>query len=319
MIKITKPNINPLTCESGALIDVYHWQSKGPAQGVIQILHGMSEHCLRYQESAEFLTDAGWHVVTHNHRGHGPKAAVLGDFNCSDAEEDGWDETVADAIAVSQSVQKQYKDLPLILLGHSMGSFMAQHCVIQTMSQSSSQPFYDGLILSGSNLPNQLQIKLLQSVLALEKLRVGADKPSALISTLSFGDFNKRVNGNRTESDWLSRDETEVDKYINDPLCGFECTVGFWKSFSQGLLHLSPKGIRHVDHRLPVYIISGTHDPVGNMGKGVIKLANMWRKNGNTVHMQLYSDARHELFKETNYLEVFNDLRQWLQDRENIC
>lgn len=308
------PVIKTLTRTSGARIDLYQWLAKGKVQGIIQILHGMAEHCLRYQPLADFLLAEGWHVIAHNHRGHGPNALHLGDFSGLADNDDGWDETVTDALAVSQDLRDQYPELPLILMGHSMGSFMAQHCVMRDTSGLFASVHYDGLVLCGSNLPNQLQISLLQPVISLEKFRLGLAQSSALITMLSFGNFNNRVKGKRTAFDWLSRDESEVDKYIHDPLCGFDCSVGFWKSFSQGMLSIKQSGIKKVDSSMPVYIISGAHDPVGEMGKGVTKLASMWREHGNPVRMHLYSEARHELFNETNRIEVFKDLHQWMQD-----
>ena len=312
---MNKPTINSITRPSGASIDVYQWQAQGEERGVIQLLHGMAEHCLRYQPLADFLTSHGWHLVSHNHRGHGPKASQLGHVQLFAGESDAWDEMVNDAMAVTEYIAAHFSNIPLILLGHSMGSFMAQHCLMRA-SADSSPTNYSAVMLSGSTLPSQLQIKLLQPVIALEQWRLGLDKTSSLITHLSFGSFNKKIKGRRTAYDWLSRDEVEVDKYIQDPLCGAECSVGFWKSFSQGLLAIKPSEIKQVDQRLPLYIFSGSHDPVGEMDKGTVKLANMWVKHGNPVKLHLYPQARHELFNETNRLEVFNDVLSWLQARK---
>ncbi|ROR97981.1 alpha-beta hydrolase superfamily lysophospholipase [Sinobacterium caligoides] len=311
---MSQPSIDTLTRPSGASIAVHHWPSQDQPIGVIQLLHGIAEHCGRYQRLAEFLTLHGWHVVAHNHRGHGPEAEQLGHCQRFTGEADSWSCLVDDAIAVSEHCRQRFDGLPLLLLGHSMGSFMAQHCVMRKQVQSSQPAFYDGLILSGSNLPKPMEVKALQAITRLEQWRLSPAQSSKLIAKLSFGHFNKQVNGQRTDYDWLSRDPEQVDRYLDDELCGFDCSIGFWQSFCRGLLTINARGIAAVDQRLALYILSGKQDPVGGMGVGVSKLATLWRQHGNPVDVQLYANARHELFNEINYRDVYRDLLRWLTD-----
>ncbi|CAH0991748.1 Monoacylglycerol lipase [Sinobacterium norvegicum] len=290
-------------------IEVFLWPSTQPINGVIQLLHGMAEHIERYQWLAEQLNSAGWHVIGHNHRGHGAQTANPGHYDCYDDERNGWQGVLNDVFAVADYARQQWPQQPLVLLGHSMGSFIAQHCVMQ-------QPLsYQAMILSGSNKPNQLLLRSLKPILWFERTVHNLQHHSSLIDKLSFSSFNRQVGGGRTGFEWLSRDPQQVDAYIDDPLCGQLSTVGLWCDFSDAMLRITPAAIACVPAALPVYILSGDNDPVGEMGKGVSKLAAMWRHNGNTVDFKLYPDGRHELFNDTNRQQVVDDLLPWLAEQ----
>jgi alpha-beta hydrolase superfamily lysophospholipase len=287
-------------------IAVFLWPSEQPAKGIVQLLHGMAEHIERYQWLAQQLNDHGWHVLGHNHRGHGADTANPGHYDCYHDEANGWQGVLNDVFAVSDFAGQQWPNLPLTLLGHSMGSFIAQSSVMQ-------QPLrYQALVLSASNKPNQWLLRALKPVLWFERLVHGLNHHSSLIDKLSFSSFNRQVGGGDSGFEWLSRDAAQVEAYLDDPLCGQLSTVGLWRDFSAAMLRITARGIATVPSTLPVYILSGDSDPVGEMGKGVSKLASMWRSNGNAVDFKLYPEGRHELFNEINRQQVVDDLLPWL-------
>jgi alpha-beta hydrolase superfamily lysophospholipase len=193
-------------------------------------------------------------------------------------------------------------------MGHSMGSFIVQSYLAQTDRK------IDGLILSGSNYQNTLLVKAGKVVAKLEALRVGKDKPSKLLQFLSFGAFNLPFKPNRTDFDWLSKDNAEVDKYINDELCGFDVTVSLWLDMFDGLIDLYNKAaFDRIQKDLPIFIFGGDKDPVGEKGKGLPKLKQAYESVGQTnIHYKLYADGRHEMLNEQNRDEVMAEIRDWL-------
>ncbi len=189
-----------------------------------------------------------------------------------------------------------------------MGSFVAQQYAILHGSK------LDGLILSGSNFQKPLAYKAGRIISRIEKKRIGADSPSSLLDKLSFGSFNGKFKPNRTASDWLSRDNAEVDKYLSDDYCGFLCTPQFFDDFLSGLIAIHSRGaFSKIPSELPIFIISGEKDPVGQQGKGVLALKNQLIKNGSqNVSCKLYPDARHEILNETNATEIYGDVTNWV-------
>ncbi|MBE5787889.1 MAG: alpha/beta hydrolase [Clostridiales bacterium] len=279
------------------------WRPKETPRAAIQLLHGMAEHIGRYERLAMALNQAGYLVVGHNHPGHGPKAEYPGYF----ADEKGWDAVLNAAHEVSLSIKKEYPWLALYLLGHSMGSFAAREYALRWGDE------LDGLILSGTGFyPKALCTagRLLASISPRKK-------PAKLVDGIAFSGNNKPFRPARTGFDWLSRDEEEVDKYIADPCCGFTFTGRAFADFFGGLTALtSEKRLLAIPDRLPVYFLSGDRDPVGQMGKGVKKVAAQFRTAGiHDVTVKLYPDARHELFNETNRDQVTADLIAWLDEK----
>lgn len=277
------------------------WRPEGRPRAIVQILHGMAEHIARYERLAKALNGAGYLVVGHNHRGHGPEAEKQGYF----ADRNGWDVVLQDAHQVSLSIKKEYPYLPLFLLGHSMGSFAAREYALRWGGE------LEGLILSGTGFyPKALCTagRLLAKISPCEK-------PAKLVDQIAFSGNNKPFRPARTPFDWLSRDEEEVDRYIDDPCCGFVFTGRAFADFFGGLIALTDeKRLRGMPKDLPVYFLSGDRDPVGQMGKGVKQVADQFGAAGiKDVTVKLYPDARHELFNELNRDQVTDDLMGWLE------
>ena len=279
------------------------WSPSAQPRAVVQIVHGMAEHIERYDRMAKALNGAGYLVCGRNHRGHGPEARLLGYF----ADEKGWDAILNDAHEVSLDIKKQYPGAPFFLLGHSMGSFLAREYALRYGKE------LDGLILSGTGFyPKGLCASgRMMAKLAPQK------KPARFVNGIAFAGNNKPFAPGRTGFEWLSRDEKEVDKYVADPLCGFCFTGGAFADFFGGLLALTDEGrLQAMPKDLPVYFMSGDHDPVGQMGEGVRRVAEQFKKAGmKDVAVKLYEGARHELFNEINREEVVGDLTAWLREK----
>ena len=295
-----------LTASDGREIKLFAWLPEQEVRYVMVLSHGMAEHIQRYETFALACNAAGIAVYGANHRGHGDDAEVLGHY----ADDDGWLKVIRDLDLIIDTVAKRHI-VPLILFGHSMGSFIAQQYAILHGSK------LNGLILSGSNYQNPIMYKLASLVSRVEKFRIGGRAPSPFLDFVSFGAFNSKFKPNRTPSDWLSRDPKQVDKYINDDYCGFACSPQFWLDFMSGLINISQKSeIAKIPNQLPIYIFSGDKDPVGLQGKGVLALEQHIANNGcQQVQRKLYSGGRHEMLNESNANEVFSDVIDWITSK----
>ncbi|UQY33919.1 lysophospholipase [Pseudomonas fulva] len=290
----------------GVALFVNHWHAQGEPRAVVMLAHGMAEHSGRYARLGAALVAAGFELYALDHRGHGQTAqhGLLGHF----ADANGWDHVVGDLSTLNHHIRHQRPQAPVILLGHSMGSFIA---TAYLMHHSSS---VQGAILSGSNHGKLGTYRAAALVARFERWRQGATGRSALLHWLSFGSFNQAFAPARTPFDWLSRDNGEVDRYIADPLCGFRCTNGLWLDLLDGLQRITPRAsLKQIAPQLPILIIGGDHDPL-SQGHGLQRLADALRRAGHSrTSLKRYSQARHELLNETNRDEVTRDLIDWLE------
>lgn len=285
----------------GVDLFVRHWAPDGPATGTVVIAHGAAEHSARYARLAEALTGAGWAVVAPDLRGHGRTA---GDLARAGVCPGGWDALVGDVEALIDSL-----DDPVVLVGHSMGSAVARQVL-----DGEQGPRLAGLVLSGpfdgADDPSPL-LEMLHDLINEH----GLDAPSPLMAA-QFEMFNSAFGETRTESDWLTRDEAEVDAYVADPWCGFSLSNGL----TLGLLsHAHTIATREIEGSIPrdvpVLIVAGDRDPVGGNGEQIRTIAERYQGLGIDTTVHLYPDARHELFNETNRDEVTADLLAWLAAR----
>lgn len=282
------------------------WQPDGAPRAVVLFSHGMAEHIARYEEVGQYLAQAGWIAAGYNHAGHGPQTPPekLGYF----AKRNGWQMLVDDLHAARLALQASFPGLPFFLLGHSMGSFLAREYVLQHGDGLS------GLVLSGTGWQPPLAAKAGRALTRLAGWLFGEDKRSPLLDQLIFSSNNKSFAPPRTAMDWLSRDSRQVDLYLQDPLCGFVFTPSGYHDLLFGLDRLTQTDrLAALPKALPVLLISGDHDPVGQMGRGVQTVAAQYRAAGlASVAVILYPQARHELFHEINRSQVFADLAAWL-------
>jgi alpha-beta hydrolase superfamily lysophospholipase len=281
------------------------WHPDSEFAGVIQLLHGLGEHVSRYERFAASANARGFVVCAHDHRGHGGHYATAGYF----ADSNGWDLVVDDAHLVHEHIREQFQ-LPIVMLGHSMGSYVAQTFAMHYGAKLS------GLLLSGSMWPRRL--KLLPAILLarFEALRLGRRGRSALMNKLGFGDFNKRFEPSRTELDWLSRDEHEVDLYIADPLCGGPYTCGLWIDVMSALFKIgSDHELNRIPADLPILITGGSDDPVGGEDSMTRLMVHYAQTGHQRLTMKIYPEGRHEMLNESNRDEVTHDWLEWIAAR----
>lgn len=273
-------------------------------KAIIQLAHGMVEHIQRYDAFAKFLTEQGYIVYGNDHRGHGQTGILQGKLGYF-AKDKGFTKVTNDLVTISKMIKKEHPTIPLYLFGHSMGSFLAR-----TYIQESSNVI-DGVILSGTGFYPCLTAYMGRLIAS----NVQAEEPSLLMNNLIFKANNKRVKKPRTEFDWLTRDEGIINDYIKDPYAGFIPTGQFFYDLMTGLIELHhKKANKRIRKDLPILLISGEEDPIGNYGKGVMQTAKSYHKIGLTnVSVMLFENGRHELINETNKQEVFHFIHSWLQ------
>ncbi len=281
----------------------------GNIQFSVQILHGMAEHSRRYDRFAQYLTTLGAVVYAHDHRGHGESAEddELGYF----APRFGWQRVVDETVEISRMVNESFPEIPHFLFGHSMGSFIARSVIIEHSEA------FSGVILSGTAADKGLLAKVGKGIAVVKSTLNGGKRPDPFLDNLSFGSFARHFPDRQSEFDWLSKDREQVEAYLNDPLCGFICTSRFFVDLLDGIaLANNARQASFIRNDLPIFLISGENDPVGDFSEGVKKVFNLYRKQGiSDLSMHIVKGGRHELLNETNYQEIHTTIGAWLTER----
>ena len=294
------------TDHAGVKITAYKWVPKNNVapKALIQIVHGMAEHALRYDFFAEALADEGYVVYAEDHRGHGKTMESMD--KAGSLNPDGWDGVVKDLKQLKDIMVKDYPDLPVFIFGHSWGSFLTQDFIQKWGDE------LKGVILSGSAGKQDI-LGLLILIAKIQVKKHGADTPADLIYKLGVVPLNKTFEPAKSDSAWLSTVEAEVQKYDDDPLCGYRPPNGYyldmayamkrlWKSESEALI---PKN-------LPIKMIVGEFDPVGKFTKNLMPLVHRYEKIGiEDVSYKIYKGARHETFNDFCREEVVKDTIEW--------
>lgn len=276
------------------------WIPEGTPAAILQIAHGMAEHFERYTEFAGFLNQYGILVAANDHAGHGKSLsdeAHKGYFG----PHNGWSAVVEDMKQLHDHVAALYPGVPYLLMGHSMGSFLARTYAAR---------YGDGIaafVFSGTAGKNPA-VAAGRLLAKIERKRNGPIRPSKLLNDMSFGSYNKPFAPARTEFDWLSRDAQLVDRYVEDPLCGFVFTAEAMLDLFDGLDEIGSMDWAARVPEVPVLLISGERDPVGGNGKGVRQVSDWLKNTGHTVTCKLYPEGRHEMLNETNRAEVYADI-----------
>ena len=285
---VSTPQRDTLTGRDGLELATYRWQPAGPVRGVVQLSHGMGEHLLRYAPLADALTADGFVVVGQDHRGHG--ASIRAGAEPGAIGSDGWRLLVADVGLLVEHTRAEHPGVPLVLLGHSMGSFAVQQLLLEHSAD------VDAAVLTGTA--------------AIDPLGATVD-PDA---PLDLSAFNAPFEPARTAYDWLSRDEDQVDAYVADPLCGFGLDAEASRAMFAGAVPLAdPEQLAGMRPDLPLYYAVGDADPVNGQLALLTLLLDRYAGAGLTdVTGHVYPGARHEVFNETNRDEVVDDLRTWL-------
>lgn len=280
----------------------------GQPRAVVQIVHGVSEYVGRYDHVARRLADAGYVVCGEDHLGHGNTAKADSKFGYF-GKHDGWTLVTADVRQLRILMGEQFPDIPYIMLGHSMGSFLTRTYLCRYPST------IDGAILSGTGQEPAALVACGKAIASLIGRIKGMDTVSPLVHALSLGAYNKQFAPNRTTADWISRDEAVVDAYLKDPFCSVMPAVGLYRDMLGGLQYIASKrALSQMDPGTPIYIFSGDKDPVGSSGEGVRKVHGYFQTYGtHDLTLKLYPDGRHEMFNELNRDEVIADLLAWLE------
>lgn len=276
--------------------------------GVVQLVHGMQEHIDRYSDFANFLAENGYIVVGHSHLGHGDSVTTKEEYGYFD-EKDGWWRLVEDVHLLQNKVQKKYPDMNYIIMGHSMGSLVVRSYLTKYKDNISKA------IISGTS-GQKYGLIAGQVLINIIKLAKGDHYRSQLVEKLITGSFNDNFKPNRTNADWLSRDEKQVDKYLADEKCGINFTLQAYQDLLKGTRYLSKQRNVNKTLNVPMLLFSGTKDPVGANGKGVIRVYRMLKKAGlEFVTLKLFEDGRHEMLNETNKEEVYQFILDWIEQR----
>lgn len=297
-----------LECKDGHRLFYRVWKPEASTspKAVLHLLHGMAEHSYRYNAFAKYLNTLGFIVYAQDHRGHGntKEEDEKGWF----AEKNGWALISSDSWELDVQIMRDCPDMPLMLMGHSMGSFLARTMIVKHPDA------YSAVVISGTGGPKGLAGKLGIMIAKSHVKKFGGKMPDQKMDKLCFGSFNKRISNPKTPFDWLSRDPDQVRKYIKDPQCGFVCSSAFFVDLLTGMEFANSKdNAKRVSKHLPMLIISGDKDPVGDYGSGVTKVYNLYRNAGvSDVTLHLVPDARHELLNETNRSETIRYISDWL-------
>lgn len=295
-----------LRSPTGAELNLYVKRAEGRPRAVVQINHGLAEHAARYVRFATFLGERGFHAYAHDHRGHGATKAPdapLGRF----AQKHGGAKVVADVAAVHDLIAGDHPGLPVIVFGHSMGGLVALNFMLHHSSRLHAAAIWNANFSAG------LASRAAQIILAWEKFRLGSDMPSRMLPRLTFQAWGKAVPDHRTPFDWLSRDAAEVDKYIADPLCGWDASVSMWRDLFgfvfDGADGTNFSGVRKT---LPICLVGGEKDPATDGGRAVSHLAGRLHRMGfSNFVSKVYAETRHESLNEVNRDKIMDDFAAW--------
>lgn len=304
-----KKETEMITMNDGIKVALHKWIPESEVKAVVQLSHGMAEYALRYDRLGNFLVENGIALYAHDHRGHGETAGSV--ENCGFlSEREGFQRVVLDLKAMIDKCHNDFPEKKVFLFGHSFGSFVSQSFIEQFGNT------IDACILCGTAGPRLMltgSAKILSGI--VRKIK-GAKTKSFFFNNLTFGSYNNRFKKSSSSNfAWLSRDVVEVQKYENSPYCGFVATNSFFNDFFTGLTNIhKKKNMMKIPKKLPIFIIAGSDDPVGEYGKSVVALFSTYQKLGiEDVSLKLYENCRHEILNELNKDDVQNDILVWLQ------
>lgn len=294
--------------KDGATIFYRRFLPDGNVQSIVQIFHGMAEHSARYADFANYLTDNGIAVYVSDHRGHGKTIAVPEDYGVW-AHKDEWWRIIGDLKQLKDIATSEYPNLPYFVLGHSMGSFLARTFITKYSTELS------GVIISGTGTNPTAVLRFGRFIAKIACAIEGKRSKASLLDKLSFGGYNKGYNA---PYQWLSRDDAQVRKYIDDELCGGVFSNSFYRGFFKGLIYINKRSSGMlINKNLKILFVSGDKDPVGNCGQGVEEAVEFYRDlRIANIQLKLYTNARHEILNEINKEEVYADLLKWIKDNQ---
>jgi alpha-beta hydrolase superfamily lysophospholipase len=301
----------PLASPTGATLNLYARKAKGKARGAIQINHGLAEHAARYERFADFLAERGFHTYAHDHRGHGGTTApdapprMFGAYPAAD-------KVIADTEAVHAHIAEKHPGLPVITFGHSMGGQIAMYHTLAHPGRAAGVAIWNAQFIPAPALWGA------KAALAWERFRLGSDAASRIIPRLTFRAWAKKFPNRRTDFDWLSRDEAEVDRYVADPLCGWDASVEMWSDLFNFIAYCSDDSrFAAVPKDRPFNLVGGGKDPSTEDGKLVRAFERRLRRMGfSNLTSTVYADTRHEGLNELNRNIIMEEFATWA---ETVC
>lgn len=282
------------------------WEPQGEPKGVVQIVHGIAEHIERFEPFVSYLNACGYVVVAEDHMGHGRSIGtegIRGYFH------GGWFAAIEDTRQLLRYTMKKYPDIPYVLLGVSMGSFM-----VRTLIAKYPDSGISAVVLCGTAWQPAGMLKAARSLAALICKSADEKEPSEMLQKMMFGSYNRRVEKPTSPNAWLCRDPQVVEAYDADPLCGFPPSAGLVRDMMEGFRYIQdPARLGAMRKDLPVFFIAGQEDPVGGYGTGVETCVNAFRDAGMTqVACRIYPDDRHDVLNELDKLMVWSDVTNWI-------
>ncbi len=298
-----KQRLNSLT---GAKIAYHHLPAAAKARGILLISHGLAEHSRRYEAFADAMASQGFHVYAHDHRGHGETIAhdaPIGRF----ARRDGVELVIADVLAMCELAASAHPGLPVILFGHSMGGLISLNTVVTYPDK------FDAVAVWNANFNPGLAGRAAQLILKTERMFKGSDVPSGPLPKLTFGIWGKSIENYRTDFDWLSRIPEQVDKYIADPLCGFDASVSLWLDLFELTFRAPQKTyLDRLRRNIPIHLVGGGEDPATDNAKAISWLANHLKRAGfSHITTEIYPNMRHETLNDIGADEATARFADW--------
>ncbi|MCC8100846.1 MAG: alpha/beta hydrolase [Clostridiales bacterium] len=292
-------DLHYLSSDRKTKIHFHEWLPEGHPKAVIQVSHGITEHIGRYGELAIALVGKGYAVAGNDHMGHGESERP----DCY-----RWEYLVKDAHRLQEYLKQQYPTVPFYCIGFSLGSFVVRNLLAHFPDS------VDAAILIGTGFQSASQISFAKAIASLEAKRVGDGNRSKLIQKMSFGTYNRYFKPNKTDFDWLCESVDGISNYMQDEACGKFMPAGLFRELLRGMLVTGDKeSIGKISERLPMFFLSGKDDPVGEMGKGVERLIDVYKEAGiNDVSLNLYP-GRHDILHEACRDHVIGDIVEWLE------
>lgn len=285
------------------------WSPNHEPRAVVQLVHGIAEHVERYDDYATWLNEHDILVVAQDHMGHGKS---IGEDGIRGYFHGGWFSATEDTYKLLRQTMQKYPDVPYILFGHSMGSF-----IVRTILAMHPDSGIAGCIVCGTAWQPAALLKVAMPMCKFLCRNGGDKKPSPALKKIMFGSYNQKVEHVRTENDWLTRDDRVVDAYNKDPLCGFTATAGLYRDMMTGIVFIQhPDNLAAMNQQTPILFVAGSADPVGAYGQGVQQAVKAFRNSGmEDVVLKLYPMCRHEILNEINNIQVYEELQEWIEEK----
>ncbi|MCC8075909.1 MAG: alpha/beta hydrolase [Clostridiales bacterium] len=285
------------------------WSPETPPVGILQISHGITEHIGRYEELAAACTAQGLLVCGNDHIGHGLSLPPDNPIRTYFGPEGSWDFLVKDVKTLNAAIQGQYPGLPLCLLGFSLGSFVVRDFLTRYPADA------EAAVLVGTGQQSAVALSIAAHMADREAAKHGYDVPTERITQLTYDGYNKKFAPNQSKFDWLLADQQARQVFLKDELRGEDFTVGAFRELLRGMQRcIDPKRVRRMNSELPLLLLSGADDPVGDFGKGVTRTQRFWARQGmHRVSVKLYPGLRHDILREAQRADIYRDLLDWLQ------